>query len=234
MSMAPGSRPLRLVVFDLDGTLVDSKANIVRAVGAVAKILSLPEPSPEQVARFIGLSLGEALARLFPDVDPATHQALDREYRETFARFRSSPGYEEPLFPGTHEILAELDQAGFLLGIATGKAKRGADFFLNHHGFEGRFVTVQTADIAPGKPHPGMILQAMAETGVEPRHVIMIGDTSFDIQMARAAGVGAVGVSWGNHSVAELEAAGAHRLIDRLSELLHAAETLTASFLTQS
>ena len=227
-------KPLRLVVFDLDGTIVDSKSNIIWAVNEVARIMGLPAPPADEVPRVIGLSLTEALARLFPDIDPTTLQMLDREYREAFVRMRASPGYQEPLFEGTLEVLDQLDKAGFLLGIATGKAKRGVDHVLKRHGLESRFVTVQHADNAPGKPHPGMVLQAMAETGVEPRHTVMIGDTSYDIQMARSAGASAIGVSWGNHPVRELQAAGAHRLIDRLSDLLHAAEALTAPILTPS
>jgi len=222
------SAPLRLAVFDLDGTIVDSQANIIRAVGEVAKILGLKGPPREEVPRVIGLSLGEALAQLFPGVDADTHTSLDREYREAFVRLRASPDYREPLFDGTHEALDALEKEGFLLGIATGKAKRGVNHVLNLHGLTGRFVTVQTPEDAPGKPHPGMILRAMAETGVEPGNTVMIGDTAYDIQMARAAGVGAIGVSWGNHPVTELQAAGAHRLIDRLSDLLHAVQALTA------
>lgn len=219
---------MRLAIFDLDGTIVDSQSNIVRAVAEVAKILGLPGPPPGEVPRVIGLSLGEALAQLFPGVDPGTHQDLDREYREAFVRLRASPGYDEPLFAGTLEVLVELERAGYLLGIATGKAKRGVNYVLSRHGLEGRFVTIQTPEDSPGKPHPGMVLRAMVEVGVEPRNTVMIGDTTYDIQMALAAGVGAVGVSWGNHPVSQLEAAGAHRLIDRLGDLLQAVDGLTA------
>lgn len=222
------SGPLRMVVFDLDGTIVDSQANIVRAVAEVANILGLPNPPPDQVPRVIGLSLAEALAMLFPGVDTATHKDLDHEYREAFVRLRKSPDYQEPLFEGTHDILDALDKAGFLLGIATGKATRGVNHVLNLHGLTGRFVTIQTPENAPGKPHPGMVLQAMAETGVEPYNTIMVGDTTYDIHMGLAAGVHTVGVSWGNHPIEDLRGAGAHRLIDRLDDLLHAAEALTA------
>jgi phosphoglycolate phosphatase len=221
------SAPLRMVVFDLDGTIVDSQANIVRAVGEVAQILGLPNPPAHQVPRVIGLSLSEALAMLFPGVDASTHKNLDHEYREAFVRLRASPDYQEPLFDGTHELLNALEGAGFLLGIATGKATRGVRHVLNLHGLTGRFVTIQTPETAPGKPHPGMVLQAMAETGVEPQNTVMVGDTTYDIHMGLAAGVKTVGVSWGNHPADELEAAGAHHLIDRLSDLLHAAEILT-------
>ncbi len=227
------STPLRLAIFDLDGTLVDSKHNIVAAVGEVAQILNLTPPAPEVVPKVIGLSLTEALAALFPDVDPAMHKTLDKEYREVFVRMRQRPDHDEPLFPGTHEVLDQLESAGFLLGIATGKATRGVNYVLNRHGLAGRFATVQTPDIAPGKPHPGMVLQALAETGVEGRNALVIGDTSFDIHMALAADTHAVGVTWGNHTVTELKAAGAHRLIDRLDQLLHAAEDLTGQTLQE-
>ncbi len=221
-------KPLRLAIFDLDGTIVDSQANIIQAVAEVSRSLGLPPPDPAKVPGVIGLSLKEALVRLFPHVDTSRHDDLDREYREIFVRMRASPGYDEPLFAGTHEVLDQLEKAGFLLGIATGKATRGVNHVLNRHGLTERFVTVSTPDNSPGKPHPGMVLRAMAEIGVEPKNTVVIGDTSFDILMARAAGAHAVGVSWGNHPVAELQAAGAHRLVDRLEDLLHAIEDLTA------
>ena len=123
--------------------------------------------------------------------------------------------------------LANLDKAGILLGIATGKARRGVDYVLGRHGLVNRFVTIQTPDNAPGKPHPGMVLQAMAETGCKASHTVMVGDTAYDMTMARAAGSHAIGVSWGNHGVEELRQSGAHHLIDRLEDLLHAVETLT-------
>jgi len=227
-------KPLRLAIFDLDGTIVDSKHNIVRAVSEVAQTLGLKAPAPEAVPRVIGLSLIDALAALFPNVDASGHLDLDRRYREIFVRMRTEPDYDEPLFPGTLEVLEQLDKAGFLLGVATGKATRGVNYVLDRHGLTQRFVTVSTPDNSPGKPHPGMILRAIAETGVEAENTVMIGDTSFDILMARAAGVHAVGVSWGNHPASELHTAGAHRLIDRLDDLLHAAETLTAKVLTPS
>jgi len=188
----------------------------------------LPHPTHEEIPRVIGLSLDEALAKLFPDADAAQREDIVRIYKELFVSMRNSPDYEEPLFPGTHEILEALDDAGILLGIATGKARRGVDYVLNRHGLTGRFVTIQTPDIAPGKPHPGMILQAMAATGAAPDQCVMVGDTVYDIAMARAADAGAVGVSWGNHPVEELRQAGAHSLIDHLSDLLHAVETITA------
>jgi phosphoglycolate phosphatase len=210
---------LRLAVFDLDGTLVDSRANIARAVVEAAEICGLTPPPAEHMPRVIGLSLDEALAQLFPAATPRQLTDVDREYRACFVRYRLQPDYQEPLFAGTHEVLSALDDAGVLLAIATGKARRGVDYVLSHHGLIGRFVSIQTPETAPGKPHPGMVLQAMAATGATPEATVMIGDTTYDILMARAAGAYAVGVSWGNHAVSELAAAGAHRLIDRLAEL---------------
>ncbi len=223
------SGPLRLAVFDLDGTIVDSQHNIIAAVEEVARILRISSPPRDVIPRVIGLSLPEALAQLFPEVDAATHRALDHEYREAFVRMRARPDYSEPLFDGTHEALAELEGAGFLLGIATGKARRGVAHVLDRHRLKGRFITIQTPEDAPGKPHPGMLMSAMAGAGAAARHTVMIGDTTYDMQMARAAGVGAIGVSWGNHSVGELRAAGAQRLVERLTDLLQAAHDLTAS-----
>ena len=223
------SNNLRLVIFDLDGTIVDSQANIVRAVEAVATALGVDAPPPADIPLVIGLSLDKALHRLFPDIDSETHKEMDATYRKIFKELRESPDYNEPLFPGTHEALDALDDAGFLLGIATGKAQRGVNYLLKRHGLEGRFVTSQTPDTAPGKPHPGMILNALNETGAEPENAVMVGDTSFDIEMARAADVRSIGVSWGNHPPDTLVSAGADQMIEHLDHLLHAVQTLTNS-----
>ncbi len=223
------SKALRLVIFDLDGTIVDSQANIVRAVEAVAAALGVDAPPAAEIPLVIGLSLDKALLKLFPDIDSETHKEMDATYRKIFKQLRSSPDYHEPLFPGTHDALDALEKAGFLLGIATGKAQRGVNYLLKRHGLEGRFVTSQTPDTAPGKPHPGMILNALQETGVEAENAVMVGDTSFDIQMARAANVQSVGVSWGNHPPDTLVDAGADQMIEHLDHLLHAVQTLTPS-----
>lgn len=221
--------PLRLAVFDLDGTILDSRANIVRAVQEAAGLLGMEPPPADEIPKVIGLSLTEALARLFPHLDDARARDMDQAYRTCFVRSRTRPDYDEPLFEGTREVLDALEAEGVLLGIATGKAMRGVRHFLEHHGLAGRFATIQTPDHSPGKPHPGMLRRAMVETGALPAHTVMIGDTSFDMQMARAAGVSALGVAWGNHPVTELEAAGAHRLVDCLGDLMHAIRTLTGS-----
>ncbi|MDX2222627.1 MAG: HAD-IA family hydrolase [Rhodospirillaceae bacterium] len=214
--------PVRLVVFDLDGTLVDSQGHIARAVVETSAALGLAPPPADAVPRVIGLSLERALAQLFPAADAATLAELDRVYRATFARWRAQPGQLEPLFAGSHGVLDQLEQAGYLLGIATGKSRRGVDRLLEGHGLSGRFVTIQTADTAPSKPDPGMLRQAMADTGAAPEATVMIGDTVYDIEMALAAGTAALGVAWGNHPAAELLDAGAHALVERMDHLMQA------------
>ncbi|HYB10176.1 MAG TPA: HAD-IA family hydrolase [Alphaproteobacteria bacterium] len=203
---------LRLAVFDCDGTLVDSQHTIFKAVSTAFQSLGAAPPRPEQSRRVIGLPLREALAALaLPDsgLDPAL---LAERYRDAFAAARARHDVEEPLFPGAIEALDALEADGFLLGVASGKGLRGLERTLGRHDILGRFVTLQTSDVGPGKPNPDMLLRAMADTGVEAPACAMIGDTVFDVQMARAAGAKAVGVAWGYHDVDELEAAGAHAI----------------------
>lgn len=223
------SSPLRLAVFDLDGTIVNSTANIVRAVHEAAALVEVPSPAHHEIPRVIGLSLTEALGRLFPALEQPRLLQLDQAYRDCFNRFRTEADFDEPLFEGTHSLLDVLDADGVLLGIATGKGMRGVNHVLERHGLAGRFVTIQTPDHAPGKPNPEMIYRAMAETGARPEHTVMIGDTSFDILMARAAGALALGVSWGNHPTTDLMAAGAHRMVDRMPDIMEAITVLTTS-----
>ncbi len=222
------SNNIKLAVFDLDGTLVDSVGHIARAVNETAKILQIPPPTADAIPRVIGLSLDLALEKLFPGHDTKTYAEADRVYRKLFADWREQSGHVETLFPGTHQTLDALESAGYILGIATGKGRRGVDFLLNHHGLVGRFVTIQTPDVAPGKPDPGMLLQAMSETGATPAKTVMIGDTTYDIGMALAAKTHALGVKWGNHPAHELTDFGAHKIVDRMEDVLQAMEELTS------
>lgn len=199
----------RLAVFDCDGTLVDGQAEVCRAMDAAFRACALAAPDHHAVRRIVGLSLPQAMRLLAPSADASLHQELDRCYREAFRAAREAGQLVEPLYDGIPALLNRLDAAGWLLGIATGKSRRGLDHCLATHGLTGRFVTLQTADNHPSKPHPAMLEAALAQAGVGAAAAVMIGDTSYDIAMAQAAGVRAIGVDWGYHSTDELHAAGA-------------------------
>lgn len=210
----------KLAVFDCDGTLVDSQANICRAMEEAFLLADIPAPPRTAIRRIVGLSLVEALAALLPQADAALHRRMAADYKDAFFRLRTSGAMaEEPLFEGIATVLATLAADGWLLGVATGKSDRGLAHILGHHGLAERFVTLQTADRHPSKPDPAMLVAAMAEAGAEPRMTAMIGDTSFDMAMAKAAGARAVGVAWGYHDVHELVEAGADVVADRVAAL---------------
>jgi phosphoglycolate phosphatase len=217
----------RLAIFDCDGTLVDSQANICRAMEACFAGARLEPPTRESIRRIVGLSLVPAIAQLLPEGDAALHEALAAEYKSAFFAMRSNGALDpEPLFDGVAEAIEALDAAGWLLGVATGKSDRGLGHILDHHGLRHRFVTLQTSDRHPSKPHPSMIQQAMMDAGASPATTAMIGDTSFDMLMARNAGVHAVGVVWGYHTPDELSAAGAAHVAGHARDLVPMLERL--------
>lgn len=206
-------------MFDCDGTLVDSQYVIIDSMQAAFRARGLPAPAPDAVKRIVGLSLPEAIGELHGEGDTAMIENLVAAYKQCFVELRASPDLHEPLFAHVVETLTLLEAQGYLLGIATGKSRRGLAAVLETHGLAKHFTTLQTADDAPGKPHPGMLERAMAETGAEKDETVLIGDTVFDMEMALNAGTGAFGVSWGYHEAAELHAAGADLVLDQLSEL---------------
>jgi len=215
--------PHRLFVFDCDGTLVDSQHNIVAAMAAAWARHHLPAPAATDVRRIVGLTLEIAIARLLPAADDATHRALAAAYREIVHDLRAGNAQgiaDEPLFPGIRELIEALAAPEIFLGVATGKNLRGLEHTLGVHGLRERFHTLQTADRCRSKPDPEMVLRAMAETGIEAGSTVVIGDTSFDMEMARSAGAIAIGVAWGYHEVAELRHAGAHAIIQQPADLL--------------
>jgi len=214
------SHTFRLIVFDYDGTLVDSQRAILHAMAEGFAAADLPAPEAAAVRRVVGLSLEVAVARLCPDsMDGITVNRVADAYRDAFHALRTRPDYCEPLFPGVRETLAALDRPEVCLGIATGKARRGLLASLKRHGLQHHFATLQTADEGPGKPHPAMLQRAMAEAGAAPEETVVIGDTTFDMEMAVNAGVTALGVSWGYHAPEELSASGAAGLIGSFAEL---------------
>jgi len=202
----------RLAIFDCDGTLVDSGNNICLAMEDCFARAGLPAPCRSRTRRVVGLSLVEAMREMLPEEGDELHLSLAQDYKHAFQRLRGNGLVEEPLYEGVAELIDALADDGWMLGVATGKSDRGLALCLDHHGLAGRFVTLQTADRHPSKPHPSMIDQAMTDAGASPETTMMIGDTSFDMAMARAAGVTAVGVAWGYHEAAELLSAGAHHI----------------------
>jgi phosphoglycolate phosphatase len=209
----------RLAIFDCDGTLVDSQANICLAMEECFVRAGLAAPPRERTRRVVGLSLVEAMRAMLPEAGHDEHVALAEDYKAVFQAMRGRGLVEEPLYEGVADLLDALEAGGWLLAVATGKSDRGLSLCLDHHGLSRRFVSLQTADRHPSKPHPSMVAQALADAGAAPELSMMIGDTSYDMAMAKAAGVRAVGVSWGYHDEQELLAAGADYVAAHPSEI---------------
>ena len=211
---------MRLIVFDMDGTLIDTQALISEHMGAAFASLELVPPTPAEVRQIIGLSLPVAVGQLAGTSDINLIEGIVGQYKSFYRASLEHDVDREPLYPGAREALDRLkQQKGTVLGIATGKGLTGVARILGNHGIEGHFVTLQTPDHNPSKPHPGMLLSAMADTGAAPHQTVMVGDTVYDMELARSAGVRAIGVSWGYHEAAELLKAGAGTLIHDYAEL---------------
>jgi phosphoglycolate phosphatase len=209
----------RLAIFDCDGTLVDSQANICMAMEHAFEEAGMTPPSRHATRRIVGLSLVEAMRHLLPEAEDALHRDMAERYKAAFFTLRGNGLVDEPLYDGIAALLSELDESGWLLGVATGKSDRGLERCLDHHGIKGLFVTLQTADRHPSKPHPSMVYQALADSGAEAHRAVMIGDTVYDIHMGRAAGCRTVGVGWGYHPLSELREAGADFVVETMDEL---------------
>lgn len=223
------STPLRLVVFDVDGTLVDSQGQILRAMRTAFEDVGVAQPDRAAVRSIIGLSLPDAMALLAPTASDADRLRLVSGYKEAFAALRVAGGAEaaSPLYPGARaalDALAEIDT--LLLGVATGKSRRGLEHLLEAHNLRRFFVTTQVADDHPSKPHPSMLWQALSETGVAAGNAVMLGDTEFDMNMAGAAGVSALGVGWGYHPPDALRASGARDVLAGFADLSPALDTI--------
>ena len=210
----------RLAVFDCDGTLVDSGATICAALAESLGANGIAVPPPDVCRRVIGLSLVEAIAELTPELGNEEHRRLAEEYKRSFMAMRAAGRVTEPLFEGVLELLDALESDGWLLAVATGKSDRGLIHCLETHGIHARFVSLQTADRHPSKPHPSMVEQAICDAGAEPATTIVVGDTSFDMAMAAAAGARGIGAAWGYHEPAELLAAGAVAVAERPHHVL--------------
>ncbi|KZX53090.1 MAG: HAD hydrolase-like protein [Pseudomonadota bacterium] len=209
----------RLVVFDCDGTLVDGQAAICQTMEAAFASTGLVAPERNMVRRMVGLSLPYALRELAPDASDEQRHAVVEAYKTGFRDLRLSGALREPLYDGIAGLIDELSGEGWQLAVATGKSDRGLHACLDTHGIRHRFVSLQTADRHPSKPHPAMLEAALFEAAVQPGDAVMIGDTSFDMEMAVAAGVRAIGVAWGYHEAHELREAGAVAVAETAEEL---------------
>jgi phosphoglycolate phosphatase len=209
---------MKLAIFDVDGTISDSQNHITHAMTIGFEAAGLPAPPASAVLQIVGLSLPLAVARLAPEHNAETQARIVEGYKQSYKTARAaSPA---PLYPGAEALLRKLAaRDDMLLAVATGKSRRGLRALIEYHGLDGLFVSQQTADDHPSKPHPSMIGAALSEAGVDARDAVMIGDTSYDIEMGRAAGVATIGVRWGYHPGVELEAAGAHRMVDDFDAL---------------
>ncbi|MGZ3171720.1 MAG: HAD-IA family hydrolase [Croceibacterium sp.] len=210
---------IRLAVFDCDGTISDGQAAVCSAMARAFADAGLAAPPDNAIRRIVGLSLPVAVRHLAPDQEPAMHAQVVDAYRAAFFKARSEGLVAEPLYSGIRELLASLHAKGWRLGVATGKSARGLSACLTNHGVVDLFVTLQTADRHPSKPDPSMLVTAMFEAGAEPQDTVMIGDTAFDMAMARAAGCRAIGVAWGYHAPDELLEAGAEAVAMTTAEL---------------
>jgi phosphoglycolate phosphatase len=191
-----------LIVFDWDGTLMDSTATIVKCIQAAAKDIGVPVPSDQAAAHVIGLRLAEALQTVVPDIDPALTPKLVERYRDHYL----TKDHELVLFPGVREMLDELSQEGYFLAVATGKSRVGLNRALNAVGLLSLFDATRCADETFSKPHPAMLQELTRELGQDLRRTVMIGDTTHDLLMANNAGASGIAVEYGAHPVHQLEA----------------------------
>lgn len=218
--------PVYLAVFDCDGTLVDSQHTIVSCMQSAFVQCGMRAIDADAVRHMVGLTLLEGIARLAPAEGAEKHQAVAEHYRVAFQASRSRPNHEEPLYSGAKDCLQALVNEKIMLGVATGKGRRGLEMTLKSHNIRDKFSVLKTADDGPGKPHPAILLDAIAETGASPETTIMIGDTIFDIELARNANVKSIGVSWGYHPPDELKQGGADVIVHNYSDVHAALKTL--------
>lgn len=217
----------KLVIFDCDGTLVDSQHLIVDVMYKTFETAGLAPPTRAQSRGIIGLSLSDAMAELAPQLTHEDHVALARSFEGHFRELRADPNHQfEPLYEGIPEALAALSDAGYLMAVATGKSLRGLRAVLAEHNIGDHFISLQTADHHPSKPHPSMVHTCLADGGVDARDSVVVGDTSFDMAMARSAGSYALGVTWGYHDDEGLKRAGAHDIVADADTIIHRVQSL--------
>ena len=218
---------LKLAVFDCDGTLLDSLSAICEAMEIAFTGLERDAPSADAVRGIVGLSVPQAIVALAPHETPEIQQRLDQAFRYASLELRKAGAEADgTLYPGTRDALKRLEATGVLMGVATGKARRGLEHTLDVHALRSFFTATQSADDAPSKPHPGMLENCERLTGVLPKDMVMIGDTTFDMLMAKSYGCPAIGVTWGYHPVEALRETGADIVIDSFDALDNALNSL--------
>lgn len=215
---AHAGKEIELVIFDVDGTLSDSMGVIVAAWGRAIREAGLGEPDPAQVRHRIGRSIEEGFRELFPGAAPSEYDRFASCYRDVYRAMVE--GNEPPLYERVRETLETLRNAGRMLAIATGKSRAGLARTLRAHRLDEYFIATRTADQARSKPDPDMLIQLLEATGVPSARAVMVGDTTFDLQMARAAGVKAAGVTYGAHSRDGLLPCAPDALLDRVDQIL--------------
>ena len=210
---------MKLAIFDCDGTLVDSQADICVAMEAAFAAAGLTAPERHATRRVVGLSLHEAMRQLHPQGAHADHADLTQLYKDAFRARREAGAVAEPLYDGIAQLIEQLAGENWQLAVATGKSDRGLAHCLAAHGLTRHFVSLQTADRHPSKPDPSMIDQCIADAGADRARTVMIGDTVYDIAMACNAGVTGFGVNWGYHETQELIDAGASDVATSVAHL---------------
>lgn len=210
---------LRLCALDLDGTLIDSQHHIVAAMAAAFRAEGLLPPTAAKVREIVGLPLDRAILRLAPDVGGLQLERVGQAYRDAYFDAKGVDGTAEPMMPGARAALDALEADGWLLAVVTGKGRRGLHEVLDAHGLRARFVVLKAAEDGPGKPDPALLLDAVGEAGSSPGRAVMVGDTVFDMGMARRARVAGIAVTWGYHAVEQLRTERPAAVIERFEEL---------------
>lgn len=219
------SSKIKFVTFDVDGTILDSQNMIIKCLQLACADLDIDCSAPrKQLLSGVGLPLTQAVPTALPHIKQEQISPFVERFRAHYEVLKEQVLELQPLFPGALEMLETLKSKGYTLGIFTSKMKSGLDSVLDSHNIRRLFSVIKTPDNGPGKPDPFLLNQSMAELGFTPDQTIFVGDSTYDILAGRAANAGTLGVSWGYHTAAQLQEVGAHKMIDRMEDLIPAVE----------